>query len=150
MNQFLSDMVAEYIYTRSPRQDAYVALFLDETIEDEKMEKEVEAVAKILSIFRVARKITDFMDDEVALITFIDNCFSNTWLDMLEYASYRSYGCRYLRILLWAAREGLLVSIDSASVLRGDLDEHFAEVLECAGIEEEKRAKCFEWIAREE
>ncbi len=148
MNQFLSDLVAEYIYTRSPRQAAYMALVVGE---NEGMEKEVETAAKILSIFHVARDVfkndANFLENDVELITFIDNRFSDVWIDMLEYASYRSYGRRYFRILFWAAEKGLLVSMDSASVLRGDLDEHFAEVIECAGMGESN--EYFEWIMRE-
>ena len=146
LDDSFSDDVLEYIYCRSARQNAYTGLFLNET---DGIEKEVETVTKILSIFKVARNYCgDLMENDLVLITFIDNRFSNAWLDLLEYASYRSYGRRYFRILFWATRKGLLESLDSASVLRGDLDEHFAEVLECTTMSEQERRECFEWIAK--
>ncbi len=119
-----------YFYTNSPRRESFSSFFT--TYDESNATKSdliiYKDVTNIFDVFASSRTIIYDMTP-FQLFTFIDNHFNYDWLQMLTYASCRSYGINYFSIIFVSAMYGLLEDIDVNSVLRGELKEEFNRVL---------------------
>ena len=119
-----------YFYTNSARRNSFYRFFT--TFDETNITKNDLAifyeVIHIFYVFDSARNIIYDMTS-LQLFTFIDTHFDNKWLQMLNYASQRSYYLNYYVIIFVASMYGLLEYIDVYSVLRGELEDDFNRVL---------------------
>ncbi len=119
-----------YFYTNSARREWFHKFFTtfdesDSTNEDIIAYEEIENIFYVFAFaYRLVKNMTPLQ-----LFIFIDTHFNNKWLSILIYASERSYRVKYYSIIFVATQHGLLEYIDVNSILRGELEENYEQVL---------------------
>lgn len=115
-----------YFYTNSPKREWYYKFFT--TVDDTNEVTMFKNIENIFYVFAFARRVIYDMTP-LQLFTLIDNQFDYQLLNLMVYASERSYRLNYYSIIFVAFKYGLLEDIDINSILRGDLEEEFNQLL---------------------